>query len=215
MYKSVIKRFLDILLSSIALICLLWLYIVIAFAIYVDDPGPVLFTQKRVGKGKKHFLLHKFRTMKVSAPHDVPTHLFSNANEYITRVGKILRKASLDELPQIWDIFIGKMSIVGPRPALWNQYDLISERDKYGVNDIRPGLTGLAQISGRDEVEISEKAKIDGEYVRILSSGGIKSLFQDVKCFLKTFFVVASQTGIVEGDENNKREDVDEEKYQI
>jgi len=211
MYKSVFKRFLDILLSLIALICLLWLYVVIAVAIYIDDPGPVLFTQKRVGKDKKHFQLHKFRTMKISAPHDVPTHLFNNANEYITRVGGFLRKASLDELPQIWDIFVGKMSIVGPRPALWNQYDLISERDKYGVNDIRPGLTGLAQISGRDEVEISEKAKIDGEYAKVLSSGGIKPLFQDIQCIIKTFFVVASQNGVVEGGTQESK--VNEEKF--
>ena len=213
MYKRVFKRFLDIIFSSIGLVCLLWLYIIIAIAIYADDRGNVFFTQTRVGKNKKNFTLHKFRTMKVSAPHDVPTHLLNNANEYITKVGKVLRKTSLDELPQIWDIFIGNMSIIGPRPALWNQYDLVAERDKYGVNDIRPGLTGLAQISGRDELEISEKAKIDGEYAAILNSRGVKPFFQDVKCFFKTFFVVASRNGVVEG--NARESTVKEEKITI
>lgn len=216
MYKKFIKRSFDIVLSFAGLICLSWLYVLIAIGIYIDDPGPVLFTQKRICRGKKYFTLHKFRTMKVSAPHDVPTHLFNDANEYITSVGKILRKMSLDELPQIWDIFIGKMSIIGPRPALWNQYDLISERDKYGVNDVRPGLTGLAQISGRDELEISEKAKIDGEYVAILNSGGVKPFFQDVKCFFKTFLTVASRNGVVEGNEGNSQKDtVIEEKVEV
>ena len=147
----------------------------IAIAVYVDDPGPIFFKQKRVGKGKTFFPLHKFRSMKMSTPHDMPTHMLKNPEQYITKVGGFLRKSSLDELPQIWDIFIGNMSIIGPRPALWNQDDLIAERDKYGANDIMPGLTGWAQINGRDELEIPVKAKFDGEYTAILHEGGLKA----------------------------------------
>lgn len=203
MYKRYVKRAIDIFLSFLGLIFLSWLYIILSIAIVIDDPGPVFFTQKRVGIGKKHFKLHKFRSMKMSTPHDMPTHMLENPDRYITRVGKLLRKFSLDELPQIWDIFIGNMSIIGPRPALWNQYDLIEERDKYGANDLKPGLTGWAQINGRDELEIPVKAKLDGEYVRKISF-----LF-DCKCFFCTILSVLKRDGVVEGGtgEMNKEKD--------
>lgn len=193
MYDRYIKRLIDIVLSFCGLICLSWLYLLIIIAIKIDDPGPAFFTQKRVGKGKVHFPLHKFRSMKMDTPHDTPTHLLENPEQYITRVGKFLRKSSFDELPQIWDIFIGNMSIIGPRPALWNQYDLIEERDKYGANDVRPGLTGWAQINGRDELEIDVKARLDGEYVERMSIGF------DVKCFFGTIVSVLRSDGVVEG----------------
>ena len=199
MYEKYVKRFIDISLSLVGLIVLSWLYFIIMIAIVIDDPGPVFFMQKRVGLNKKLFKLHKFRSMKMSTPHDTPTHLLENPDQYITRVGKILRKSSLDELPQIWDIFIGKMSIIGPRPALWNQDDLIAERDKYGANGVRPGLTGWAQINGRDELEIPVKAKLDGEYVQQLKHGGIKAFLFDCKCFIGTVFSVARGDGVVEG----------------
>lgn len=193
MYAKIIKRLIDIVLSFLALILLSWLFVLIIIAIKIDDPGPAFFTQKRVGIHKTHFNLHKFRSMKMCTPHDVPTHLMKDTERYVTRVGKFLRKSSLDELPQIWDIFVGKMSIIGPRPALWNQDDLIAERDKYGANDVMPGLTGWAQINGRDELEISVKAKYDGEYARNLSF-----LF-DLKCFLGTFISVLKSEGFMEG----------------
>lgn len=199
-YQKVIKRILDIVLAGLALILLSWLFLLLAIVVYVDDPGPVFFSQKRVGIHKTHFQLHKFRSMKMSTPHDVPTHLLENPDQYITRIGRFLRKSSLDELPQIWDIFTGKMSIVGPRPALWNQFDLIAERDKYGANDIRPGLTGWAQINGRDELEIPEKARFDGEYVEAMNQGGLKALVMDVKCFLRTIGKVLHGSGVVEGN---------------
>ena len=199
MYEKYIKRAIDIILSSLGLILLSWLYLFIAIAIVVDDPGLVLFTQKRVGLYKKLFKLHKFRSMKMSTPHDVPTHMLENPEQYITKVGKFLRKSSLDELPQIWDIFVGNMSIIGPRPALWNQEDLIKERDKYGANDVRPGLTGWAQINGRDELEIPDKAKLDGEYIEKLHQGGFKAFFFDCRCFVGTVFSVARGSGVVEG----------------
>lgn len=199
MYKNYFKRVIDIILSAIGLLLLSWLYIIIIIAIKIDDPGPAFFSQKRVGKGKRHFMLHKFRSMKMCTPHDTPTHLLENPEQYITRVGKFLRKSSLDELPQIWDILVGNMSIIGPRPALWNQYDLIEERDKYGANDIRPGLTGWAQINGRDELEIDVKAKLDGEYVEKMSF-----LF-DAKCFVGTIFSVIKSEGVVEGGTGRKR----------
>ena len=193
MYKNYIKRVLDIILAVGGLIALIWLYFGLIIAIKIDDPGPAFFTQKRVGKNKALFTLHKFRSMKMSTPHDIPTHQLSDPEQYITRVGRFLRKTSLDELPQIWDIFIGKMSVIGPRPALWNQEDLIVERDKYGANDIRPGLTGWAQINGRDELEIPIKAKFDGEYVENLS-------FRfDVKCFFGSLVAVFKRDGVVEG----------------
>ncbi len=193
MYQKFGKRFMDILLSGIALIPLSLVYLVLAIAIKIDDPGPVFFRQKRIGLHKTHFHILKFRTMKMETPRDVPTHLLDNPEQYITRVGKILRKLSLDELPQVIQIFTGKMSIVGPRPALWNQYDLIAERDKYGANDVRPGLTGWAQINGRDELPIDVKARLDGEYVENMGF-----LF-DWKCILGTVLPVVSGAGVVEG----------------
>ena len=199
MYKKFFKRLLDIILSFLGLIVLSWLYLVIVIAIRIDDPGPAFFSQNRVGIHKKLFKVHKFRSMKMSTPHDIPTHQLENPEQYITKVGAFLRKTSLDELPQIWDIFIGKMSIVGPRPALWNQYDLIEERDKYGANDIKPGLTGWAQINGRDELEIPDKARFDGEYAEKLNKGGFGALGFDFKCFFLSIFKVVLHVGVVEG----------------
>lgn len=198
-YESVIKPLIDKILSFIGLIILAPIYCAIALAIYLDDSGSVFFVQKRIGKGRHFFELHKFRTMKEAAPHDMPTHALSNPDQYITRIGKILRKYSLDELPQIWDIFCGNMSIIGPRPALWNQEDLVAEREKYGANDVMPGLTGWAQINGRDELEISVKAKLDGEYVKHLKQGGVRALFFDVKCFLGTISTALKGDGVIEG----------------
>ena len=198
-YQKVIKRILDIVLAGLALILLFWLFLLLAIVVYVDDPGPVFFSQKRVGIRKTHFQLHKFRSMKMSTPHDLPTQLLETPDQYITKVGRFLRKSSLDELPQIWDIFTGKMSIVGPRPALWNQFDLIEERDKYGANDIRPGLTGWAQINGRDELEIPEKARFDGEYAKAMNAGGMTAFSMDLKCFFLTIKKVFRSEGVVEG----------------
>ncbi len=192
-YDKYYKRIMDKFLSFIGLVILSPVYILISFAIYFDDPGPILFTQKRVGKNKEFFKLHKFRTMKMNTPHDVPTHQLKNPEQYITKTGRFLRKYSLDELPQIWDIFIGNMSIVGPRPALWNQTDLIEEREKYGANDIAPGLTGWAQINGRDELDIPVKAKLDGEYM-------INRSFKfDMQCLFGTIISVLQHDGVVEG----------------
>ena len=193
MYRNFGKRLMDIVLSGIALIPLSVVYLILAIAIKVDDPGPVFFRQKRVGLHKTHFHIMKFRTMKMETPKDMPTHLLKNPEQYITRVGGFLRKYSLDELPQIIQIFTGEMSIVGPRPALWNQFDLIEERDKYGANDVRPGLTGWAQINGRDELPIDVKARFDGEYVQNISFGF------DCKCFFGTIFSVLRSDGVVEG----------------
>ena len=193
MYQKFGKRFLDILLSACGILVLSPVYLLVALAIKIDDPGPVFFRQKRVGLHKSHFQILKFRTMKMETPKDVPTHLLENPQQYITRVGRILRKTSLDELPQIFQIFTGEMSIIGPRPALWNQYDLIAERDKYGANDVRPGLTGWAQINGRDELPIDVKARLDGEYVEKLSFGF------DCKCFFGTIVSVLKSDGVVEG----------------
>lgn len=188
-----IKRIMDIVLSLIALIIFFPVFIILAVAIKLDSEGPVFFKQKRVGKGKTHFYILKFRTMRIDTPKDVPTHLLENPEQYITRVGKFLRRTSLDELPQIWNILVGHMSIVGPRPALWNQYDLIAERDKYGANDILPGLTGLAQINGRDELPIEVKAELDGIYAQNMS------FIMDVKCFLATILKVIKHEGVIEG----------------
>jgi len=193
MYQKFGKRLLDILLSGCILICLSWLYLLVAIAIVVDDPGPVFFRQKRVGIHKSHFMILKFRTMKMDTPKDTPTHLLENPQQYITRVGRVLRKTSLDELPQIIQIFTGKMSFIGPRPALWNQLDLIEERDKYGANDVMPGLTGWAQINGRDELPIDVKARFDGEYVEK------QSFLFDCRCFFGTFLAVLRHDGVVEG----------------
>lgn len=193
MYNRYIKRLIDIVLSACGVVVLSPVYLGVAIAIKIDDPGPVLFRQKRVGLHKTHFEIMKFRTMKMNTPKDVPTHQLENPEQYITRVGKVLRKTSLDELPQIFQIFTGDMSIIGPRPALWNQYDLIAERDKYGANDVRPGLTGWAQINGRDELPIDVKARFDGEYVEKMSF-----LF-DCKCFFGTIVSVLKHDGVVEG----------------
>ena len=198
-YDRVIKRCIDLVLSLIGLVLLSPIFLALCIAIVIDDPGPVFFCQKRVGANKRYFKLHKFRSMKMSTPRDVPTHMLENPEQYITRVGKILRKSSLDELPQIGDILLGNMSIIGPRPALWNQDLLTAERDKYGANDVRPGLTGWAQINGRDELEIPLKAKLDGDYVAKLKKGGFGAFLFDCRCFFGTIFSVARGDGVVEG----------------
>ena len=200
-YRTTIKRLLDIILSACGILLLSPLFLILMLAVYIDDPGPFFIRQKRVGIHQSTFYLWKFRSMKVSTPKDVPTHLLENPEQYITRVGRFLRKTSLDELPQIFQIFTGSMSIVGPRPALWNQFDLIEERDRYGANDVRPGLTGWAQINGRDELSIAEKARYDGEYVARLSFAF------DVKCFFGTFGKVLRQEDVVEGAHDEKQEE--------
>lgn len=193
MYRKYGKRLLDILLSGCGIVVLSPVYLLVALAIVLDDPGPVFFRQKRVGIHKTHFQILKFRTMRMCTPRDVPTHLLDDPEKYITRVGRFLRKTSLDELPQIFQIFTGKMAVIGPRPALWNQFDLIAQRDLYGANDVRPGLTGWAQINGRDELPIEVKARLDGEYVKNLSF-----LF-DCKCFFGSITAVLKHEGVVEG----------------
>lgn len=198
MYKTFVKRLIDICLSFIGIIVLIPVFLIVGIIIYIDDPGPVFFKQKRVGKDKSTFWLHKFRSMKIKTP-DLPTHLLDNPEQYITKVGRIIRKLSIDELPQVYDILIGKMSIIGPRPALWSQDDLISERDKYGANDVKPGLTGWAQINGRDELPIDIKARFDGEYVEKLNHGGFVAFFMDCKCFVGTIWKVIKSDGVVEG----------------
>lgn len=204
MYKY-IKRGIDIILSLVGLIVLSPVFLILILAIKLDSKGPVLFRQKRVGIHKSHFHILKFRTMRIDTPKDMPTHLLKNPEQYITKVGKFLRKTSLDELPQIVNILKGDMSIVGPRPALWNQYDLIAERDKYGANDIRPGLTGWAQINGRDELEIPIKARFDGEYVEKMGPG------MDMRCFFGTFVSVFRGDGVVEGGTGSMHRDSAEE----
>lgn len=193
MYQRVVKRMIDFILALVATILLSWLLLLIAICIKVESKGPVFFKQKRVGVNKKHFEILKFRSMRIDTPKDQPTHLLANPEAYITKVGGFLRKTSLDELPQLLNILKGDMAFVGPRPALWNQYDLIAERDKYGANDVMPGLTGWAQINGRDELEIPVKAKLDGDYVKKCSF-----LF-DCRCFFGTFKSVAKAEGVVEG----------------
>lgn len=193
MYSRYIKRILDIVLSAAGMIVLLIPMAVLSVIIKIDDPGPVFFTQKRVGLHKKLFKMYKFRTMKMSTPPDVPTHLLEDPERYFLRCGKLLRKLSIDELPQLFNILIGDMSVIGPRPALWNQEDLIAERDKYGANDIKPGLTGWAQINGRDELEIPEKARLDGEYAQR------QSFLFDCRCFFGTVGKVLKGDGVVEG----------------
>lgn len=193
MYKKAVKRIVDFILSLCGLIILSPVFIILCIWIKLDSKGPILFKQKRIGIHKRHFDIYKFRTMYVDTPKDMPTHMLSNPNQYITKAGKFLRKTSLDELPQIINILKGEMAIIGPRPALWNQYDLIEERDKYKANDVRPGLTGWAQINGRDELEIPVKAKLDGDYVKQISF-----LF-DLKCFFGTITSVLRSDGVVEG----------------
>ena len=198
-YERFVKRALDILLSFFGLVLLSPVFLVISLAIVFEDPGPVLFSQKRVGKNKRFFRVHKFRSMKMSTPHDIPTHMLGDPAQYITKVGKFIRAHSLDELPQIWDIFIGNMSVIGPRPALWNQDLLTAERDKYGANDPKPGLTGWAQINGRDELEIPVKARFDGDYAARLRQGGFPAFLFDCRCFFGTVLSVARSDGVVEG----------------
>ena len=193
MYKRFGKRAIDFLLAMCGIVVLAPVLLLLVIAIKLDSPGPVLFKQKRVGSHKKHFHILKFRTMRIDTPRDMPTHMLENPEQWITKVGSFLRKTSLDELPQIFNILMGQMSVIGPRPALWNQYDLIAERDKYGANDVVPGLTGWAQINGRDELEIPVKAKLDGEYVRNMGFAF------DVKCFVGTIASVLKRDGVVEG----------------
>ncbi|APZ49250.1 lipid carrier--UDP-N-acetylgalactosaminyltransferase [Jeotgalibaca sp. PTS2502] len=193
-----VKRLIDFILSLLGLVILSPVFLILIIAIKLDSPGPILFKQKRVGINKSYFYILKFRTMKIDTPKDMPTHLLTNPDQYITKVGKFLRKTSLDELPQIINILKGEMSIIGPRPALWNQYDLIEERDKYGANDVPVGLTGWAQINGRDELEIDVKASLDGEYAKKIS------LWMDIKCFFGTIFSVAKSDGVLEGGPNSK-----------
>ena len=193
MYRNGIKRLLAVVLSLCGMLCLSWLFLILAIAIKLDSPGPVFFKQKRVGRGKRHFYILKFRTMRIDTPHDMPTHLLHDPDQYITRMGHFLRKTSLDERPQIYNHLAGQMSFSGPRPALYNQYDLIDARDKAHANDIRPGLTGLAQINGRDELPIDVKAKYDGEYAAHLTFG------MDLKIFFHSFSYVFQRRGVVEG----------------
>lgn len=197
-YPLVVKRFVDLLLATVGMVVLFPLLVVIGAVVKLDSPGPVFFTQKRVGIHKTYFWMHKFRTMRADTP-DVPTHLLEHPEQWITRSGKFLRRTSLDELPQLFDIWRGKLSVIGPRPALWNQQDLIAERDKYGANDVMPGLTGWAQINGRDELEIPEKARLDGEYVERMSFGF------DVKCFAGTLKSVLRRDGVVEGGTGSRK----------
>lgn len=206
MYQKGIKRAIDVVLSLFGLILASWLYGLIILAIKLDDPGPAFFRQKRVGKGKTYFFLVKFRSMKMCTPHDMPTHLLEDPEQYITRVGKFLRKTSLDEIPQLWNILKGDMSVIGPRPALWNQEDLLAERDKYGANDVRPGLSGWAQICGRDTLPIEEKARLDGEYVKKMSF-----LF-DCRCFFGTAISALRGEGVVEGGTGELQKHAEEQK---
>lgn len=209
MYKHFLKRVIDLTASLLGIVVLALPMLLIAIAIKIDSKGPVFFKQKRVGRGKTYFYILKFRTMRTDAPHDSPTHELGDPKKWITKLGRFLRKTSLDELPQIFNIFVGQMSVIGPRPALWNQDDLVAERDQYGANDVRPGLTGWAQINGRDELGISEKARLDGEYVQKMNF-----LF-DCKCFFGTIFSVLKHDGVVEGGtgakEQEKNADVTDE----
>lgn len=193
MYKNYWKRQIDLLIATMSAVILSWLFLILVILIKVTSKGPVFFRQRRIGINKKEFYIMKFRTMRIDTPKDVPTHLLIDPDKYITKVGKFLRSTSLDELPQLFNIIKGDMSIVGPRPALWNQVDLIKERDKYGANDVRPGLTGWAQVNGRDELAIPVKAKFDGEYIEKLS------FFFDIKCIIKTIATVCKRDGIKEG----------------
>ena len=209
MYKKFFKKLIDVVLALLGIVILAIPMGIISLLIVIDDPGPVFFKQKRVGQKKNgeltYFMLIKFRSMKMCTPHDIPTHQLENPQQYITRVGGFLRKTSLDELPQIYQILTQKMSVIGPRPALWNQYDLIEEREKYGANDVKPGLTGWAQINGRDELKIEEKARLDGEYVQK------QSFLFDCRCFFGTVFSVLKRDGVVEGgtgalEKNSKKQ---------
>ncbi len=199
MYSKFLKRFFDIVLSSVGIIVLAVPMLLVAVIVKLDSPGPVFFRQKRVGRNKMHFNIIKFRSMSTKAPKDMPTHMLSQAESYLTKWQSFMRKSSIDELPQLFNIFVGSMSVIGPRPALWNQYDLIAERDKYGANDVRPGLTGWAQINGRDELPIDVKARYDGEYVERMSF-----LF-DCRCFFGTIGKVLKSDGVREGEESEAK----------
>ena len=210
MYQHVFKRLGDFLLATLAILLLAFPMLVIAIVIKIDSKGPVFFKQKRVGKGKRLFTILKFRSMPTTVPKDMPTHQFE-AKDCLSRWQRFMRKSSIDELPQIFNIWVGQMSIVGPRPALWNQDDLIAERDKYGANDVRPGLTGLAQISGRDELEIPLKAKLDGEYTAALKHGRFRGFGMDFRCFFGTFLSVLRSEGVVEGGTGEMKKEAEKE----
>lgn len=210
MYRSFLKRVSDIFMSFLAIVVLALPMAIIALLIKIDSKGPVFFKQKRIGKDKKTFYILKFRTMRTDAPKDAPTHTLQDPKKWITKIGGFLRKTSIDELPQIFNIFVGHMSVVGPRPALWNQDDLIAERDKYGANELRPGLTGWAQINGRDELPISVKARLDGEYAERLNGGFFKGIFLDVRCIFGTVFSVLRSDGVVEGASAEAEEKTEE-----
>lgn len=199
------KRILDLAIAGAGAVLLSPVLILISAAVKLDSPGPVLFKQKRVGRGRTYFEIYKFRTMRTDTPKDVPTHMMNDSSHWITRTGRILRKTSMDELPQILNILKGDMSIVGPRPALWNQYDLIEERDRYGANDIRPGLTGWAQINGRDELEIPVKAELDGIYTSRLLRSSVSGLLMDARCFFGSFSAVLRSDGVREGARSDYR----------
>ena len=205
MYRNIVKRSLDIILSLSGLVVLAIPMLILALIVKLDSPGPVFFWQKRVGIHRTYFMMPKFRTMRTDTPHDMPTHLLKDPKQWITRSGCFLRKFSLDELPQILCIVTGKMSVIGPRPALWNQEDLLAERDKYGANDIKPGLTGWAQINGRDELPVEIKARYDGEYAERVS------FFFDCKCFFGTIGAVLRHDGVVEGAAAGESEAREEE----
>ena len=198
-YEKYIKRCLDICFSLSSLLLLAPLFLVLSLAVCLDDPGPVFFTQYRIGLYKKYFKLHKFRTMKTGTPHETPTHMLRDPEAYITRVGRFLRRTSMDELPQLLDILSGHMSLIGPRPALWNQDVLTAERDRYGANDVRPGLTGWAQIHGRDTITLAKKACLDGAYAAVLGCGGWTAFAFDCKCFLRTVRCIFKADGLLEG----------------
>ena len=199
MYERFFKRLFDIIFSLSVLVLFSWLYAILAALIWIDDPGPILFSQKRFGIHQSFFKLYKFRTMKKNTPPNIPTHLFTHSEQYITRTGRFLRRTSLDEIPQFWNILLGNMSLIGPRPALWNQNDLIQERERYKANDVKPGLTGWAQINGRDTLKIEEKAQLDGEYAKKLHQGGFTAFFFDCRCFGATFLPVLRGDGVQEG----------------
>jgi len=210
MYKNFVKRLIDIVVSFVGILVLAVPMLIVAIIIKIDSPGPVFFMQKRIAQGKKHFNIIKFRSMPITAPHDTPTHQLQNSQTLLSSWQRFMRKASIDEIPQLFCILAGTMSIVGPRPALWNQFDLVEERDKYGANDVKPGLTGWAQINGRDELEIPIKAKLDGEYVKELNAGGLRGLKMDLRCFFGTITSVLRSDGVVEGgtgEMNKQKED--------
>lgn len=209
MYRRYIKRLIDLILSCCGLLVLAVPMAVIAVIVKLDSKGPVLFWQKRVGVHKATFMMPKFRTMYTDTPANMPTHMLNDPEKWITKSGRWLRKLSLDELPQIWCIAAGKMSVIGPRPALWNQYDLIAERDKYGANDVLPGLTGWAQINGRDELEIETKAKLDGDYTAALNVGHFSGFMMDCRCFVGTIVSVIKSDGVVEGGTGEMKKQIE------